>query len=57
MSKVCEICQRGTTSGQTKSHSQIKTKRQVKINLQTKVIDGKRTKICTSCIRTMNKNK
>ncbi|MBL7022181.1 50S ribosomal protein L28 [Patescibacteria group bacterium] len=55
MAKVCEVCERGTTSGQTKSHSQIKTKRQVKINLQTKVVDGKRIKICTKCMRTMNK--
>lgn len=55
MAKVCEICKRGTTSGQTKSHSQIKTKRQVKINLQTKVVDGKRIKICTKCMKTMNK--
>jgi len=50
MAKSCEVCKRGTSSGQTKSHSQIKTKRQVKINLQTKVVDGKRIKICTSCM-------
>ena len=55
MAKVCEICKRSTRAGQTKSHSQIKTKRQVKINLQSKVVNGKRIKICTSCIRTMNK--
>lgn len=55
MAKSCEVCKRGTLSGQTKSHSQIKTKRQVKINLQTKVVDGKRIKICTSCMKTLNK--
>ncbi|MFW0837606.1 MAG: large ribosomal subunit protein bL28 [Candidatus Komeilibacteria bacterium] len=55
MAKNCAVCGRGTTAGQTKSHSQIKTKRQVKINLQTKVIDGQRKKVCTRCIKTMNK--
>lgn len=55
MAKVCAICKRGTRAGQTKSHSQVKTKRQVKINLQTKVVNGKRIKICTKCIKTLSK--
>ncbi|MCR4279882.1 MAG: 50S ribosomal protein L28 [Candidatus Komeilibacteria bacterium] len=55
MSKVCQICDRGTSSGQTKSHSQIKTKRQVKINLQSKSIGGQSIRICTSCLRTLKK--
>ncbi|PIZ98910.1 MAG: 50S ribosomal protein L28 [Candidatus Komeilibacteria bacterium CG_4_10_14_0_2_um_filter_37_10] len=55
MSKVCEKCQRGTVSGQTKSHSNIKTKRVVMINLQSKIVDGVRQKLCTRCIKTLAK--
>ncbi|MFH1667953.1 MAG: 50S ribosomal protein L28 [Candidatus Komeilibacteria bacterium] len=55
MAKNCQICGRGTTSGQQKSHSQIKTKREVKINLQTKTVDGKKQRICTKCIKNLRK--
>ena len=55
MSKVCEICHKGPSVGNTVSHSNVKTKRWVHINLQSKKIDGKKTKICTSCIKTLSK--
>lgn len=57
MSRVCEICGRGTTFSATRSHSQIKTKKKSYINLQTKKIDNVKKKVCTSCIKTMAKTK
>jgi len=57
MSKVCEICGRGTTASFSKSHSNNKTKTTNKINLQTKKINGKRVRICTNCIKNLAKQK
>jgi large subunit ribosomal protein L28 len=57
MSRVCEICGRGTTSGATRSHSNIATLRKVKINIQKKKIGGKSAKICTRCSKTKVKTK
>ncbi|MEF3692015.1 MAG: 50S ribosomal protein L28 [Candidatus Moraniibacteriota bacterium] len=55
MSRTCEICKRGTTSGHSRSHSNIATKRKFKVNIQQKKIDGQKKNICTRCIRTLNK--
>ena len=55
MARVCEKCGRGTISGVSRSHSNIATKRRLYINLQSKKIDGRRTKICTSCLKTFAK--
>ncbi len=55
MSKVCEICDRRAMTGNSRSHSKISSKRKMSINLQSKKIDGKKTTICTSCIKTFNK--
>jgi len=55
MARVCEMCGRGTMTGFNVSHSKVKTKRTLKINLQSKKIDGKKTKICTSCIKSNSK--
>jgi len=55
MSRTCEICNRGTASGHSRSHSNIATKRKFKVNIQTKKINGKKTKVCVKCIRTMSK--
>ncbi|HFC36327.1 MAG TPA: 50S ribosomal protein L28 [Candidatus Moranbacteria bacterium] len=55
MSRICEICGRGTQSGHSRSHSNIATKRKFKVNIQNKKINGKKTKVCVRCIRTMNK--
>lgn len=51
----CSICGKKTMSGNSRSHSNIATKRTFKVNIQTKRIDGKKTKVCTKCIKTMNK--
>lgn len=56
MAQVCEVCGRGTTTGNNVSHSQVKTKRTMKINLQSKKMDGKKMRICTSCLKTAKKN-
>ena len=55
MARVCEKCGRGTVSGVSRSHSNIATKRRLYINLQSKKIDGRRTKICTRCLKTLAK--
>lgn len=55
MSKTCSVCGRGTTAGNSRSHSNIASKRKFSINIQTKKIDGKKAKVCTKCIKTENK--
>lgn len=57
MSKVCDICGRGSGTGHKVSHSNIKTLRKFSLNLQTKKIDGKKKKVCTRCIKKMTKSK
>lgn len=53
----CSICGKKTISGNNRSHSNIATKRKFKANIQSKIIDGKKIKVCTGCIRTINKVK
>jgi len=57
MAKTCELCGRGTGTSFNVSHSKVKTKRSQKINLQSKKINGKKMRVCTSCIKTQNKKK
>jgi len=57
MAKKCDLCGRSATKGASRSHSKIKTLKKQHINLQTKEIDGTKFKLCTSCLRTMNKPK
>ena len=57
MARKCDLCGRGSTKDATRSHSNIKTIKRQYINLQTKIIDGKRMKICTKCLKTMVKMK
>jgi len=57
MGKKCDLCNRVATSGASRSHSKIKTLKRQGINLQSKIIDGVKVKICTACIRTMAKPK
>lgn len=56
MAKRCEVCRRGSGNGHTVSHSNIKTKRTFGINLVRKRLDGVRTRVCTSCLRTRAKH-
>jgi len=54
---ICEICGREPLKGNWKSHSNIKTIRRQKLNLQTKKIEGKRKTVCTSCLKNLTKEK
>ncbi|OWZ84174.1 50S ribosomal protein L28 [Natranaerobius trueperi] len=55
MAKACEICGKGSMTGSNVSHSNKKTKRKWKGNIQKlrAMVDGKptRVKVCTQCIR------
>ncbi len=55
MSKMCEICERKAVVGNSRSHSNIASKRTMSINLQSKKVDGKKMNVCTSCIKSINK--
>ncbi|MFA6098798.1 MAG: 50S ribosomal protein L28 [Patescibacteria group bacterium] len=55
MAKRCEICGRGGLSGNSRSHSNIATRRKQQLNLQSASYKGKRVKACTSCIRSLSK--
>ena len=61
MSRVCAVCGKGQTSGHNVSHSNRKTNRTFKANVQ-KVsveVDGKSTQqyLCAKCIKTSKKSK
>lgn len=49
------VCGRGALNSASRSHSNIKTKRRQNLNLQNKRINGSKVKICTKCLKTMNK--
>ncbi|HLM84119.1 MAG TPA: 50S ribosomal protein L28 [Candidatus Bathyarchaeia archaeon] len=57
MSRVCQVCGRGPKSSQSRSHSNIASKRTTAINLQTKKTGGKRLKVCSKCLKTEAKEK
>jgi large subunit ribosomal protein L28 len=57
MAKVCALCGRGPQSAMSRSHSNIGSKRRQHINLQNKVIDGQRLRVCTNCIKTQSAKK
>jgi large subunit ribosomal protein L28 len=55
MSRKCEICGKGTTFGNTVSHSKNRTRRSWRPNLlqMRTLVDGKITnvKLCTRCLK------
>ena len=55
MSKVCQICGRGALTGNSRSHSNISSKKKQHINLQQTIHENKKVKACASCIRTATK--
>lgn len=57
MAKKCDLCGRSATKGASRSHSKIKTLKRQNINLQSKTVDGLKAKLCTSCLRTIDKPK
>ena len=56
MSRVCDVCGKGKMSGYTVSHANNRAPRKYNANLQDVVINGKKVKACTKCIRTAKKN-
>ena len=57
MAWACQSCGRGAMVGNTRSHSNIATKRRRLVNLQVKTVKGERMRMCTRCIRTIKKSK
>ncbi len=57
MSRVCQICGKKTRVGHKRSHSNIATKRRFKPNLQKVLYKGKKVLACTSCIKSLYKEK
>jgi ribosomal protein L28 len=55
MARICDRCERGSNRGNNRSHSNIATKRQQFANLQVRRIGGMKMKVCTGCLKTMNK--
>ncbi len=53
LAKKCEICGKTAVSGYNRPHSQQRTKRTIKPNLQ--LVNGRL--LCTRCIRTLKKSK
>ncbi len=55
MARRCDICGKGTTSGNNVSHSHKKTRRKWKANLvNMRIKQGnsiKKVKVCTRCLR------
>ena len=55
MAKKCDICERSSTKGLSRSHSNVKTHKRQNINLQTRSIKGGKIKVCTKCLKTIAK--
>lgn len=59
MSRVCSICGKGQASGNNVSHSNRKTRRTFKVNVQkvSFVQDGKEVNgyVCARCLKTANR--
>ncbi|OGY46770.1 MAG: 50S ribosomal protein L28 [Candidatus Buchananbacteria bacterium RIFCSPLOWO2_01_FULL_46_12] len=55
--RTCDICGRMALKGNSVSHSNIRTIRRQRLNLQSKKVDGKNLMVCTSCLRTLVKVK
>jgi large subunit ribosomal protein L28 len=55
MAKFCDVCERGGLVGNTRSHSNIASKRKRQVNLQSKRIGTMKLRVCTRCIKTAAK--
>ena len=55
MAKVCHVCHKGPSFGNSRSHSMVATKRRFNPNLQkVRIIDAgarKRAYVCTRCLK------
>lgn len=57
MSRVCQLCGKGSARANHVSHSNRKVPRQQKPNLQLIKVGGTSTKACSTCRRTLNRSK
>ena len=55
MASICEVCGKGTMSGNNVSHSNRKTRRTFKVNVQKVEVNGSTGYVCTRCIKTLKK--
>ena len=55
MSRICAFTGRKTASGNSRSHSNIATRRKFMVNMQTKKIGGVRVRLSTRALRTLTK--
>jgi ribosomal protein L28 len=55
MAQRCSVCGRGATKGASRSHSNIKTLKRQKINLQSRKIGERYVKVCANCLKTKKK--
>jgi ribosomal protein L28 len=55
MARLCDRCGRGSNRANSRSHSNIATKREQFANLQSRKIGGMRQTLCTRCLKTMRK--
>ncbi|HEB14040.1 MAG TPA: 50S ribosomal protein L28 [candidate division WWE3 bacterium] len=55
MARICELCGKRGQFGSAISHSKTRSKRRFKVNLQTAAVDGKKKRICTSCLKKRRK--
>jgi ribosomal protein L28 len=49
--KVCMRCEKGVQVANTRSHSNIASKRKQRPNLQRLTVGGKRMVLCASCVK------
>ncbi len=55
MSKLCDLCGKGSARANHVSHSKRRVPRRQHPNLQPLLIDGEKQKVCSSCRRTASK--
>lgn len=55
MANICDICTRAPLKANSRSHSNIATRRRQYVNIQKKRINGNVMYICTRCLKTMAK--
>jgi len=55
MARICDACGRGSNRANNRSHSNVATKKEQHVNLQTRRIEGIKAKVCTRCLKTLSK--
>ena len=55
MAKKCDVCGKSATKGVKRSHSNVKTLKRQNVNIQPRTVEGKKMKVCTTCLKTLKK--